>query len=103
MSVIKSQIKFLSEIDWVSLADEVEKRVMIKLQEDLKDWADDRGMRSMFLGDASDGLKVCELLAEGKWQPVEDQLWEMDTAARDYLYHFICEVAGNEFFDIVRN
>lgn len=90
------------DIHWTELSRAVELRVMQKLQADLDDWADDLGMRSMFLHDAADGLKVCELLLEGKWQPVEAHLWSMDTAARDYLYDFIGEIAGEEFFKIVR-
>ena len=90
------------EVDWAALAQAVELRVMQKLQEDLEHWANDLGMRSMFLGDASDGLKACELLLKGQWKPVEDHLWSMDTAARDYIYDFIGEVAGEDFFDHVR-
>lgn len=94
--------KIEADIDWAGISREVELRVMQKLQEDLEQWADDIGMRSMFLQDAADGLKVCELLLEGKWKPVEEKLWDMDTAARDYVYDFIGEVAGEEFFKIVR-
>lgn len=92
-----------AEIDWAGISQEVELRVMQKLQQDLADWADDLGMRSMFLQDAADGLKACELLLDGNWKPVADHLWSMDTAARDYVYDFIGEVAGEEFFKIVNN
>lgn len=94
--------KIEADIDWAGISREVELRVMQKLQQDLADWADDLGMRSMFLQDAADGLKACELLLAGNWKPVEDHLWSMDTAARDYVYDFIGEVAGEEFFKIVR-
>ena len=59
-------------------------------------------MRAMFLGDAGDALDVCEHLAEGNWAKAEKRLWDMDTAARDYVYDWIGAVAGEEFFDIVR-
>lgn len=91
------------DVDWAGISKEVELRVMQKLQADLDHWAEDLGMRSMFLHDAADGLKVCELLLEGKWKPVEDKIWDMDTAARDYIYDFIGDVAGEDFFDLVRN
>ena len=90
------------EVDWAALSQAVELRVMQKLQEDLDRWSEDIGMRSMFLHDAADGLKACELLLKGQWKPVEDHLWSMDTAARDYVYDFIGEVAGKNFFDLVR-
>ena len=88
-------------VDWNTLAEAVEKRVMEKLKEDLEHWAEDLGMRSMFLQDAADGIKVCELLLDGKWHKVKEKLWDMDTAARDCVYDFIAEVAGDDFFDIV--
>jgi hypothetical protein len=89
-------------INWILLADTVEQKVMSKLKEDLANWADDRGMRSMFLADASDGLEVCDLLAKGDWQKVENRLYNMDTAARDYLYEWIKQAAGEGFFAMVR-
>jgi len=89
-------------INWQELALQVELLVMEKMRTDMERWADDRSMRAMLLGDASAGLDVCVLLAEGDWRLVEDRLWEMDTAARDYIYDWIGAVAGAEFFDIVR-
>jgi hypothetical protein len=90
-----------TEIDWAGIADAVEVLVMEKLQRDLEDWAEDRGMRAMFLSDAGDGIWVCENLAGGVWSEVDKRLCEMDTAARDYLYDFIGQVAGEEFFKLV--
>ena len=91
------------EVNWKALAAGVEKLVMAKLKKDLEHWHDDIGMKSMFLQDAADGLRVCEALEEGKnWPTIENMLWKMDTAARDYVYEFIAEVAGEDFFDIVR-
>lgn len=90
------------EVDWAALSKAVELLVMQKLQEDLEHWANDLGMRSMFLCDAGDGLKACELLLDGNWKKVEDHLWSMDTAARDYIYDFIGQTAGEEFFKLVR-
>lgn len=91
------------EVDWKVLADAVERQVMTKLEEDLKNWADDRGMRAMFLGDAGDGLDVCEIIAEGRWRDVEERLWDMDTAAREYVYHFIEQAAGVEWNTLTEN
>lgn len=102
MTIITKEVKTVVNIDWAELSRAVEQRVMQKLKEDLDSWAEDIGMRSMFLQDAADGLKVCELLLAGEWKPVEDKIWDMDTAARDYVYDFIGEVAGEEFFDLVR-
>jgi len=103
MTIVKVYQTTAYNVDWKKLADEVEKRVMAKLAKDLEDWKDDRSMRAMFLGDASAGLDVCVLLAEGDWRLVEGRLWDMDTAARDYVYDWIGEVAGAEFFTIVQS
>jgi hypothetical protein len=103
MAIVETETRTVLKVDWAALSKAVELRVMQKLQADLNDWAEDLGMRSMLLGDAGDGLKACELLLKGKWKPVEDHLWSMDTAARDYIYDFIGEVAGEDFFDLVRN
>ena len=102
MAIVQKEVKTVVTVDWAALSQAVELRVMRKLQEDLEHWADDVGMRSMFLGDASDGLKVCELLLEGKWQLVEKKLWDMDTAARDYLWDFLEAELGVDELEIIR-
>lgn len=102
MSIVKVYETTAFEVDWAALASEVEKRVMAKLQQDLANWSDDLSMREMFVGDAADSMKVCVLLEAGKWREAETKIWDMDTAARDYVYDFIAEVAGADFFDIVR-
>lgn len=90
------------DINWKGIADAVEALVMAKLEHDLEHWAEDRGMRAMFLCDAGNGVDVAACLAEGDWIKTEKKLWEMDTAARDYVYDYIEQVAGKEFFDLVR-
>lgn len=90
-----------AEIDWQGIAAAVEVLVMAKLSADLANWPEDRGMRAMFLADASDGVEVANLLAAGVWNKVYDRIWKMDTAARDYVFDFIEQVAGKEFFKIV--
>ena len=102
MAIVQKEVKTVVTVDWAALSAAIELRVMEKLQEDLKHWADDVGMRSMFLGDASDGLKVCELLLEGNWQLVEKKLWDMDTAARDYLWDFLEAELGVDELEIIR-
>lgn len=102
MAIVQKEVKTVVTVDWAALSQAVELRVMRKLQEDLERWADDIGMRSMFLGDASDGLKVCELLLEGNWQLVEKKLWDMDTAARDYLWDFLEAELGVDELEIIR-
>ncbi len=102
MAIVQKEVKTVVTVDWAALSAAIELRVMQKLQEDLKHWADDVGMRSMFLGDASDGLKVCELLLEGKWKVVEKKLWDMDTAARDYLWDFLEAELGVDELEIIR-
>jgi hypothetical protein len=102
MAIVQKEVKTVVTVDWAALSAAIELRVMEKLQEDLKHWADDVGMRSMFLGDASDGLKVCELLLEGNWQTVEKKLWDMDTAARDYLWDFLEAELGVDELEIIR-
>ena len=102
MAIVQKEVKTVVTVDWAALAQAIELRVMQKLQEDLKHWADDVGMRSMFLGDASDGLKVCELLLEGNWQLVEKKLWDMDTAARDYLWDFLEAELGVDELEFIR-
>jgi hypothetical protein len=90
------------EVDWATLAQEVEQRVMDKLHDDLAHWSNDLSMRQMFVQDAADGLAVCELLVEGSWHKAENRIRDMDTAARDCVYDWIAEVAGEDFFKIVR-
>lgn len=90
-----------AEIDWQGIAAAVEALVMAKLSADLANWPEDRGMRAMFLADASDGVAVADLLAEGNWSKVDKRLWDMDTAAREHVYSFIESVAGKEFFKVV--
>ena len=89
-------------VDWATLAREVEQRVMDKLHDDLANWSNDLGMRQMFVQDAADSLAVCELLLEGNWSKAENRIRDMDTAARDYVFDFVAEVAGEDFFKIVR-
>jgi uncharacterized protein YPO0396 len=93
----------VANIDWAALAVAVEERVMNKLHDDLAHWSNDISMRLMFLQDAADSLRVCELLSEGKWKPVAEKLWDMDTAARDCVYDMIEAEAGEDFLDLVRN
>ena len=90
------------DIDWIELAAGVDKLVVKRLKDDLKQWEGDIGMRQMFVQDAADALAVCELLAEGKWHMAENRIRNMDTAARDDVYDFIEIVAGADFFDCVR-
>ena len=90
-----------TEVDWAGIADAVEVLVMEKLKRDLEQWSENRAMRAMFLRDAGDGLSVCETLATGDWTRIDRRLWEMDTAARDYLYDFIGQVAGDDFFRLI--
>ena len=89
-------------VDWFNLSKGVEKLVLAKMKRDLKDWKHDIGMKQMFVQDAADALAVCELLSEGKWKKAENRIRDMDTAARDYVFDFVGEVAGEDFFDIVR-
>lgn len=88
-------------VDWAAMAAGVERLVLEKMKNDLEHWADSLSMKQMFVQDAADSLAVCELLEEGKWREAESKIWDMDTAARDYVFDFIAEVAGDEFFDIV--
>lgn len=91
------------EIDWLALAAAVESKVMAKLKDDLEFYKapNERNMRAMLICDAGDGVDVCDKLAQGVWKEVDKKLWSMDTAARDYLYDFIEQVAGAEFFKLV--
>ena len=101
MAIVQKEVKTVVTVDWAALSAAIELRVMQKLQEDLEHW-EDLGMRSMFLGDASDGLAVCELLLKGNWQLVEKKLWNMDTAARDYLWDFLEAELGVDELEIIR-
>jgi hypothetical protein len=101
MTVVKTVQTVSYEIDWAALCAGVEALVMAKLKEDLENWKDDLSMRAMFVSDAGASLDVCVALAEGDWPKAEKQLWSMDTAARDYVYDFIEQTAGEEFFTAV--
>jgi len=89
-------------VDWKILASQVERLVMDKLHDDLANWQNELSVRQMFVQDAADSLAVCELLQAGNWSKAEDRIRDMDTAARDYVYDFIEQVAGADFFKIVR-
>jgi hypothetical protein len=89
-------------IDWRALSKGVEKLVMKKLKQDLANYKNDISMKQMFVQDCADSLAVCETMRAGRWRDVENQLGNMDTAARDAVYDLIAEVAGGEFFDSVR-
>ena len=89
-------------VDWAALAEAVEQRVMIKLKHDLEHWADDISMKAMFVADCADGMAVCELLEEGKWREAESKIWDMDTAARDYVWEFIEAELGVDELEFIR-
>ena len=105
MAIVQKEVKTVVNIDWAALAQGVEALVMDKLKTDLEHWAgaEHLGMRQMFVQDCADGLAVCETMIDKRaWHAVESKLWDMDTAARDYVYDFIAEVGGADFFDLVR-
>ena len=85
----------MGNIDWETISKKVEKQVLKKLKKDLVDWEQDLEMKSMFLRDAADGLDVANILKTGNWLLVEKRLWEMDTAAREYVYEYI-ETSGGK-------
>ena len=89
-------------VDWAALAAAVELRVMAKLKHDLEHWADDISMKAMFVADCADGMAVCELLEEGKWREAESKIWDMDTAARDYVWEFIEAELGVDEMEFIR-
>jgi hypothetical protein len=89
-------------VDWTKLAKGVARLVEAKLRQDLANWKTDISMKQMLVQDAADSLAVCELLSEGKWKQAEARVRDMDTAPRDYVYDFIAEVAGADFFDLVK-
>jgi hypothetical protein len=90
------------KVDWVALADGVERLVMTKLADDLKESETDRSMRAMYLCDAGDSLDVVVELGEGNWPEAERRLWKMLPSARSYVREFIVQVAGKKFFEAVR-
>lgn len=77
------------QVNWEDLARCVEQWVLEKMQYDLANWEEDLSMRQMFVQDAADGLRVCEMILTGNVQAIENQLWEMDTAARECVFGFI--------------
>ena len=100
MSIVTRKTVVQVSVDWSALAAGVEALVMKKLEQDLVDWASDRGMVQMFLRDAADGLAVCDVIQRGNINDVVSRLWEMDTAAREYVYDFIEQVAGCDFEEL---
>lgn len=102
MTVVTTKTVEVIQVDWTALAVKVEEDVMAKLYDDLEQWKDDISMRAMFLQDAADGLEVCILLAEGKWEKAEDRLRDMDTAAREHVWDFIDRHSCNDLFSIMR-
>lgn len=49
------------------------------------EWPGDAGMQLMFLGDATDMVRVRVLVKHGRLKEAFKKAWEMDTAARDHL------------------
>ena len=101
VTVTEKTVKVV-EVNWVALAKAVENEVMEKLNDDLVLWQDDVSMRAMFLRDAADGLGVCALLTNGKWNDVGDRLWAMDTASREYVYDWIEKHSCKNIFQLLR-
>ena len=90
------------EIDWAALAAGVERLVLDHMNSQIEHWNDDLSMRQMAVMDANDSFQVCEHLLAGDWNKARKRLFDMDTAARDYVFDFIEVVAGPEFFDCVK-
>lgn len=89
-------------VDWNELALAVERRVIAKLQQDLLNWPDDLSMREMLVADAADGMAICVLLEQGRWREAESKLWDMDTAARDYVWEFLEAELGVDELEFIR-
>ena len=83
-------------VDWAAVAVELEARVMARMHESLNHWNDDVGMRALTVADAGDGLRICELLATGSADGVNDALWNMDTAPREEIICWIEGIVGAE-------
>jgi hypothetical protein len=54
-------------------------------------------MLAMCADDASKGLAVCKVVANGNWDEASTMLRRMDTAPRENIYAYLCEVGGDEF------
>ena len=87
--VITETVVKVVKVDWIALAEAVKGEIMAKLKNDLVIWKDDASMLSMVLMDASSGLGVVALLAEGNWKGAEQHLYDMDTAPREYVYDWV--------------
>ena len=83
-------------VDWAAVAVELEAKVMARMQDSLNCWHNDIGMRQMVVGDAADGLRICEMLSTGSADGVNDALWDMDTAPREEIIYMIEEIVGAE-------
>jgi hypothetical protein len=102
-TIVSRKVIETIDVDWSTLAKEVESKVMAKLEQDIKAWPEDLDMRAMFMRDAAEGLDVCVSLEKGNWNEVENKMWRMDTAPREYIYEFITDIAGEDFFNLMRN
>ena len=89
-------------VDWAALALAVERRVIEKLQQDLRRWPNDLSMREMLVADAADGMAICVLLEQGRWRLVQAKIWDMDTAARDYIWEFLEAELGVDELEFIR-
>ena len=83
-------------VDWAAVAVELEARVMARMHDSINHWHNDIGMRALAVSDAGDGLGICELLATGSADGVNDALWDMDTAPREEVICWIEEIIGAE-------
>jgi len=88
VTVTEKVVKVVT-VDWTALAAAVKSEILTKLDGDMNAWVEDASMLSMVLRDAADGLDVCSMLTEDKWKDVEDRLWKMDTAPREYVGDWI--------------
>lgn len=83
-------------VDWAAVAVQLEARVMARMHDSINHWHNDIGMRQMVVSDAADGLRICEMLATGSADGVNEALWDMDTAPREVVIYWIEEIIGTE-------
>jgi len=81
-------------VDWSLLADQLDELVIAKMHSDLDQWKNAPGMRAIFVGHARDGLEVCKHVRAGDTSKVRARLWQMDTAAREYVYEMLERLVG---------
>lgn len=65
----------------------------------LSSWSGDLTMQSLYIQDASDMLKLCYFIQEGRYSEAREYCSDMDTSPREQFYGMVVDQVGQELAD----